>query len=54
MTTIVLTAAMLLACVPVSAGLTLDNGAIHNLNYAVTEDDVFCPELNDGQSSDRR
>ncbi len=37
MTTIVLTAAMLLACVPVSAGLVLDDGATHNLDYAVAE-----------------
>ena len=39
--TIVLTTGMLLACVPVSASvLTLDDGATHNLNYAVAEDDV--------------
>ena len=42
MTTIVLSAAMLLACVPASAGtLTLDDGGTHNLNYAVTEDNVY-------------
>ena len=41
MTTIVLSAAMLLACVPVSASvLTLDDGATHNLDYAVAQDDV--------------
>ena len=38
MTTIVLTAAMLLACVPVSAGLVLDDGATHNLDYVVAGD----------------
>jgi len=41
MTTIVLTAAMLLACVPASADvLTLEDGATHNLDYAVAQDDV--------------
>ena len=40
-TTIVLTAAMLLACVPASASvLTLDDNGTHDLNYAVTQDNV--------------
>ena len=37
LTTIVLTAAMLLACVPVSVGLVLADGATHNLDYAVND-----------------
>ncbi len=42
MTAIVLSAAMLLACVPASADvLTLNNGATHDLNYAVAEDNVW-------------
>jgi hypothetical protein len=41
MTTIVLTAAMLLACVPASADvLYLDDNGTHNLNSAVAEDNV--------------
>jgi len=41
MTTIVLTAAMLLACVPASASvLTLNDNNTHDLNSAVAEDDV--------------
>ena len=41
MTTIVLTGAMLLACVPASASvLTLDDNNTHNLNSAVAQDDV--------------
>ena len=42
MTTIVLTAAMLLACVPASASvLSLSEGWVYTLNYAVAEDDVY-------------
>ena len=41
MTTIVLTAAMLLACVPVSADvLVLDDGGIYNVDYVVTQEVV--------------
>ena len=42
MTTIVLSAAMLLACVPASAAvLTLDDNGTHDLNSAVAEDHVY-------------
>ena len=55
MIAIVVSAAMLLAVVPVSADvLVLDDGGIYNVDYAVTQDDVEVYYFNDRQSSDRR